>query len=37
LSRDRALNRVSEPVIELFGKGWELEIMLFNCRERRLI
>lgn len=37
LSGDCALKRVSEPVIKLFGEGWELEIMLFNCRERRLI
>lgn len=37
LSCDRALNRVSESVLGLFGEDIELEIMLFNYRERGLI
>lgn len=32
-----ALNRISESDLGLFGEGRELEIMLFNCRERGLI
>jgi hypothetical protein len=32
-----ALNHISESDLGLFGEGRELEIMLFNCRERGLI
>jgi hypothetical protein len=37
VSGDHAMDRVSELVLVLFDKGQELEIMLFNCRERVLI
>jgi hypothetical protein len=37
LSKDHTLDRVSEFVLRLFGKGLELEIMIFNCREHKLI
>lgn len=35
-SGDHALDRVSELVLRLFYMGQELEIMLFNCREREM-
>jgi hypothetical protein len=37
VSSNCALDRVNESVLELFDKGWELKIMLFNCREHGLI
>lgn len=37
MSGDHALNLVSESVLGLFGERRELEIMLFNFRERRHI